>query len=133
MSIDLDKYLYLTIKVKYQKMPKSLFELSHSWDIKKWMRVYFQGTTQGEHLALRDAALAKQKDLQKFWTLIADREFERLFHRKMFATDYRVSGIGRSEFSNPVKEQLRKIVFSENIYQDIAYAHNLMLPARLRI
>mgnify|MGYP000851212611 CR=1 FL=1 len=132
MEIDLNNYLYRTIKVKYQKLPKSLFELSSSADIKRWMRTYFPNTPVVDHLALRDRAIEKMNNLKKYWGSVADGEFRGLFNRKMEVRDYRVSGIGRSEFSEPIKEILRKTAFHDSLYSDIASAHNTMLPAKLR-
>lgn len=132
MNIDLNNYLHRTIKVKYQKLPKSLFELSWPSDYRKWMRAHFPGTTTEKHLAFRNAARAMVEKQKLDWGKVADLEFQRLFNRKMGAGDYKVSCIARSEFSEPVKEILRKICFSENLYNEITRSHNLMLPARLR-
>ena len=131
-TISVDDYLYRTIKVKYQKLPQSLFELSNASDIRKWMRMYFPHADTEKHLALRDAARQKVKNLKTYWGFVADNEIKRLFNRKMEVRDYRVSGIGCNEFSKPVKEILRKTAFTDQLFSDIAHAHNLMLPARLR-
>ena len=132
MTIDLNNYLHRTIKLKYQKLPKNLFELTWSADYRKWMRTYFPGASVEQHVALRNAARIMVEKQKADWGKVADLEFQRVFNRKMEVRDYRVSCIARSEFSEPVKEALRKICFSENLYSEIARGHNLMLPARLR-
>ena len=131
MAIDLSIY-NKTLKVRYVKHQQSLYQLDYSLNIRKWMKAYFPNATAVEHKLIRDEAREKEKKLKKQWWDTADKAFRKLFKRPMEATDYRVSGIGRDEFPEAVKNKLRQLITEENTYHTIAYAHNLMLPATMR-
>lgn len=122
-----------TIKIRYQKQPQSLFGLSGSSNIRKWMRTYFPHATKEQHKQLRDQAKEKFEELDKEWSNIVETEFQRLFHRPFEVRDYRVSGIARDEFSAEVKEKLRSINKELAIYYQIANSHDLLLPLNQRL
>lgn len=121
-----------TIKVKYLKNPLTLFQLDYSLNIRRWMRTYFPNTNITAHKTLRDAAYAKEKELKQEWWETANKAFAQIFNRPMEIKDYKISGIGRNEFPEGVKKKLRELITEESNYHSIAYAHNLMLPVRMR-
>lgn len=133
MALRISAYLK-PVKVRYRKRPLHLFEMDgeQKW-IRAWMRTYFSRASRNEHQKARNEAYRKSKELLKSWSRAAEKEFYRLFHRRMEVMDYKVSGIVRNEFSQAVKEKLRDINTKINQYQAIAYAHNRMLPASGRI
>jgi predicted ATPase len=122
-----------TVRVKYRNTPLNLYQLSFNDQVRKWMRTHFADATTAIHKQLRDEAWTREKALQQEWWQIADTEFQRLFKRPMEVYDYKVSGVGREEFSESVKEKLRSLISEENKFAAIRYAHNLMLPKKLRI
>lgn len=131
MAIDISIY-NKTLKVRYVKQPQSLYQLDYSLNIRKWMKVYFPYATATQHKVIRDEAREKEKKLKEQWWQTADKAFRKLYKRPMEVSDYRVSGIGRDEFPDNVKDKLRQLIKEENTYHTIAYAHNLMLPAAMR-
>jgi hypothetical protein len=131
MAIDLNKYEQ-TLKVKYRKTPLSLFHLDSPANIRKWMKIYFPHMSEAQHEAIRDEAYQKQSDLKNLWWRIGNGAFRKLYMRPMHASDYKVSGIGREEFPEKVKDELRNIVLAEAQYHKIWHAHDLMLPKRKR-
>lgn len=120
------------LKVRYQKQPQTLFGLSGSSNIRKWMRAYFPHATKEQHKQLRDEAKDKFDELDTEWSNIVETEFQRLFLRRFEPMDYKVSGIARHEFSDEVKEKLRLINKELAIYHQIANSHDLMLPLKQR-
>lgn len=63
--------------------------------------------TGEQHAAMAAHWAGRAVIASKLWGAIADAEMVRLFGRPMGFGDYRVSGIGRDEFSERIKTRLR--------------------------
>jgi hypothetical protein len=57
------------------------------------------------------------------WNALIEREHERVFHRPFAFTDYKISGIGREEYSEKAKDKLRELAHYASAAGSAAAAH----------
>jgi hypothetical protein len=67
----------------------------------------------GEARVLADGYLTDKVQYEKARVELVNSEFERMHKKPMGFADWRISGIGREEFSKLYKEMLRKLVSAE--------------------
>lgn len=114
---------------KGYKFPKITGEISPARgagfeaEAAKALRRNLPNWTKGDH---RDASAAHDiagERADRAWTKVRAKEHQRVFQRKPEFTDYKVSGIGRTEYSEPVKERLRLLAHSASKHRDLMRAH----------
>ena len=123
-----------TVKVRGHKKPMSLRDsYADTGNMRAWWRVHYPHITKQQHFDFAKKAKAQLDKLEKEWMKIADSEVMRIDNRHWFVYDYKVSGIGRYDFSEAAKDKLRAIIREETNLKVIIYAHLSMLPKADRL
>lgn len=81
--------------------------------------------TKEDHKKLAAAHEAARKEHDDAWGRVADEAAQKTWGRKFEATDYKVSGIGSSEFSDEHKELLRHHAHSASAHSKLTSAHTV--------
>lgn len=101
-------------------------------ELRRAARIITPGMTIDEHRQKAIEAKQKYTEYQNKYNDLVDNEFMRIFGRKRHASDYKVSGVFRDEFSEEVKNQLRSLLTKMNTYDDIFGFHNVNQPSAKR-
>jgi len=79
--------------------------------------------SKSDHAKLAEAHTAAADYHKKVWAKTQDEAHEQTFGKKAGPFDYKVSGIGREEYSEPHKDQLRYHAHAETKHGTLAAAH----------
>lgn len=79
--------------------------------------------TKQDHLDAARAHAEAAETADREWGRVRDAEHQRVFGTKPEFTDYKVSGIGRSEYSEKGKARLRALAGGRSRHTDLAHAH----------
>lgn len=132
MALDISKYKR-TIRVPKYTGPIGIFHSGVGKPvIKRWFQTYMPGLSVEDHVSKRDEAVKMYLNRSQEYDSYLHKEFKKKFGRKYHLSDYKVSGVVRDEFSDRVKNKLGRLIREYQDYRDIAYAHNIMLPAKRR-
>ena len=66
---------------------------------------------------------AAAKEMDKQWSKEADKASQETFGRPFGTSDYKISGIGREEFSSAAKDKLRDLAHTSAEHKEAAAAH----------
>ena len=88
--------------------------------------------TKGEHAEASKYHASRKVKLQAIWTKVANRAAMEAFGRPWQFTDYIVSGVGRSEFSEVHKLVLRHCAHRSGEHGHLAAAHALLAGVALK-
>lgn len=124
MAIDLSIY-FNTIKIRYSKVPRNLFEINGPRHIKQWMETWMGNVSPEQHQQFIAEAneLAGQTD-EKWWKL-ANESFTKISGYPMMSGD----DIKRIwvEVPKAIQQQLTDLDTRLNQYLRIMTAHQMML------
>ena len=76
-----------------------------------------------EHLKRADIFARAAENAEKMWSKTVEKASMETFDRPYEFSDYKVSGIARSEYSEKRKNQLRTLAHSMSIFKTLARAH----------
>ena len=91
------------------------------------VREWFKRFPCDDHLTALKFWCEAEKAASKEWMEKVEKYFFETFGRKCGATDYKISGIYRDEFTDEQKNDLRRLVMLENDAIKIADAHFKMI------
>ena len=111
----------------------SIFGIYDSSSIKQAAKKLFPAMSIAEHKKLAEKYSQEMKAADEQYSKTLDTEFEKLFGRKYEASDYKISGIARDEFSDEVKNKLRGLIDKSNTYYAAFNLHNSVLPAKDKV
>lgn len=109
--------------------PVSLIDLSRHGDrsrLRRYARQLFAGWLCADHCAASDAFTAEACELDAAWASLADRAHLAAFSVARGLFDYRISGIGRDEYSATAKDQLRHIAHRATACRDARDIHRVL-------
>jgi hypothetical protein len=93
-------------------------------DVPRLLRRYWPSMSKEEHRKRAAENRREVERLQKRYTQELEDAAQETFGRAWEATDYRIAGIGRDEFSDERKERLRLLCRAIDARRSIAYAHD---------
>jgi hypothetical protein len=93
---------------------------------RKIMRMQFPRSTREDHARAARGHHQAAAKYDKAWGRIADKASKETFDRPWTFSDYRVSGIGRSEFPERLKKLLRSAAHRASEHNVAAAAHEAM-------
>ena len=122
-SLKLDDSIYR----KTEKWPKYNVEISplsaHGSDCGKILRKRLPDWTKEQHLAAAKKWKAEADKTKKQYSKALDDAAQEAWGRPFRPTDYKIAGIGSSEFPEKTKDKLRFLATHESESRDAAYAH----------
>jgi len=89
----------------------------------KLLRARLPEFSKGNHESAARYFLNENKRLQGAWSALIGREHRRVFGKEFRPEDYKISGIGREEYSESVKDKLRALARAESDAGSAAAAH----------
>ena len=117
------------VAVKGLRRPITIDQAYSDFHAKAVAKHLFMGLSKDWHARLAIAAKNELARLQLAWKTTADAAMIRLEGRKFEVADYRISGVGRDEFSTEEKTALREICKRTNIASSAFRAHALVATA----
>jgi hypothetical protein len=93
--------------------------------LSKSMKQAFSAWGRAEHLAAARLHVERAKRHGRAYEIALNQAALSLFGRAWYVSDYRVSGIGRDEFTNASKDKLRHHLHRLQQHCDLADAHLL--------
>ncbi|MFP3637719.1 hypothetical protein [Paraburkholderia sp. SIMBA_054] len=97
------------------------------------LRNVMPGLTTTEHDALARLHEDMAARCKESWSTIVDQAARETFGRGYVFSDYKISGIARSEFTEERKEQLRTLAHAETHHHKAAAAHAYLAKGRMRL
>lgn len=121
-SPDLDNPAYAFVgKVKGRTM--TAIRALTAADGAKVLRQANSEWTKSDHAKLAAQHLKMAEELDDEWMAVVSEQFKKQFGRDYSITDYKVSGVARSEFPSSIKDRLREINGMRNDHKSLAAAH----------
>lgn len=116
------------IYTKKQKFPKYNVPISpisahSSADGAKILRSRLPGWTKSDHLAAAEYHEEQSKKKDSDWGKTRDKAHQDVFGTAPGFSDYKVSGVGRDEYSDKAKGKLRKLASEASNHKSIAAVH----------
>lgn len=108
------------------RVSKSVMSAMTSKQMRKALRREHPAMSRGEHAAASVNHNKKAQRCDVLWGRIADKASREVFGRPFGLGDYRVSGVGRDEFSERHKNMLRKIARQGDMHRRYAHVHALL-------
>jgi hypothetical protein len=99
-------------------------------DTKELLCKFMPGLTRQQHRTLGEAHLRASIQCQLDWGKTVNAAAQETFGRAYEATDYKISGIAREEFSEGRKNTLRDLAHKESAHSHVAWGH--LMAAGLR-
>lgn len=128
MLISKKNPLYTTL----HKMPRWTVKVSvfSDGDVGAKIVRKYSNLTKAEHIRLIKFHHFAAKRVQKLYSALLERAAQETWGRAWQFTDYRVSGIGSDEFSEPMKKVLRKTAWAITQHQHLSYVHQKAIGLR---
>lgn len=123
-NTDLQQSIYTeSIKLRGYTRPTSTLSALSASDSAKVLRRLAQELTKGDHIILAEAHAKKYAELNQTWSTTADQAAMSTFGRAFRIEDYKISAIGREEFSEHHKSILRHAAQNMSKHKQAAMAH----------
>lgn len=123
-----------TIRRKGRRTLVSSIQLSgENAALRAWWKIHYPNITRAQHIKFAKEFKALSEKLSKQWMNAADKASVKEFGKHWEIFDYKVSGIGRDDFSQTTKEKLRSITRKESDARSKYYAHLGALQANDRL
>ena len=111
------------VKLRGYNCLVSVFRATTDADAAKVLRRLNPAWTPAEHATLANAHAAASDRQRAVWDALLNEACLSAFGRPFQFADYRISGIGRDEFPEPVKEKLRFAAHATTYHGILARAH----------
>lgn len=121
---ELDNSVYhVAIKLRGYNHKVTVFQAVSDGDAATILKRLKQDWTQKDHLRLAKLHAEAVERMQKDWNRVADTAALDTFGRPFLFGDYKISGIGREEFSEEHKSQLRFAAHAATYHGVLHRAH----------
>lgn len=108
---------------KVRKHSRQVSPLDHPMIGGRMLRQRLPHLSKEMHVAIARAFARKARASQRAWTHIQEKEHLRVFGRKPEIFDYKISGIGRDEYSPKAKDLLRALARRSTDFRAAGWAH----------
>lgn len=90
---------------------------------KRLLRKFMPCASKADHVNYAIAHAEARATADAFWSGLVDIEFKVIFGRDFHASDYKISGIAREEFSDVVKNRLREFSGASSKHGSLCIYH----------
>lgn len=116
----------------YNILPSVISAVSAA-DTARILRVTLPALTKQQHAAMASVHYDLSKDARIAWSALLDIAAKETFGRPFQFSDYKISSIGRDEFSHARKEQLRLLSQASSQHAGAGRAHAYLAKGRLQL
>lgn len=111
------------VKLRGYNSSITVFQATSPRDAARVLKRLKPDWTPAEHTALAEAHEAEAAAQEKAWNALLNEAAMATFGRPFAFTDYRISAIGRDEFSDEHKQKIRFAAHAANYHKQAARAH----------